>query len=61
MNGLAELEDRHVRPAPRSIDCEKTEPSYGKTVKMRINMGHQLIALFGCGVKADGVIDVVSF
>src|SRR5437660_12621499 len=59
MNGLAELKDRHIRSAPRPIDREETEPSYGKPVKMRINMGHQFIAFFRRGVKADRVVYIV--
>ena len=61
MNGLAELEDRHVRPSPWPIDRKETESSDGHLVKMSINMGNQLIALLGGGIEANGVIDIVSF
>src|SRR5438270_13955202 len=57
MDGLAELKNRHIRSAPRPIDSEKPEPSYGKPVKMRINIRHQFSAFFRRGVKADAVVE----
>src|SRR5579859_6128209 len=61
MDGLAKLEDRHVRTSPWPIDRKETEPGHRKPVKVGINMGNQFIALLGGGIEADGVIDVVSF
>src|SRR5579859_7620735 len=61
MNGLAELEDRHVRPAPWSIDRKKTKSGDRESVEMRINVGNQLIALLCGGIQADWVINIVSF
>ncbi|KAF5276624.1 hypothetical protein FQA39_LY18562 [Lamprigera yunnana] len=46
-HGLGELEQRHIRPAPRPIDGKKAQPGGGQLVEVRIGVRHQLVGFLG--------------
>ena len=54
-----EQDRRHVGPAPRSVHREETQAGDHEAVKMRVTVGHQLIALLGRAVERDRLIRVV--
>src|SRR5690606_39548230 len=59
-NGIRKKKHGHIRPAPRAIDGKETQ-AYGLyAIEVAVGMGHQLIALLGGGIKADGMIHPVD-
>ena len=59
-DGLGEDKQRHVRPAPRTIDGKESQARGGKVVKVSIDVGHELIRFLGGRVQTDGVVDAVA-
>ena len=49
----------HVWTATRTINGEEAEAGTGDIVQLRVGMSHQLVALFGGRIEADGVIHLV--
>lgn len=49
----------HVGSSRRPIDSEESEACGGDVVKLAVGVGKQLIALFGGGIEADGMIHLV--
>lgn len=57
----SELEKRHVRAAPGSIDRKKAKPGALKAIQVGVAVGHQLVRFLGRRVQGHRVIDVVAF
>lgn len=65
LNGLAlqqligKAKVSHVGSAGGSVNSKETKAGRGNVVQLGVGMSHQLVALFGCCVKAYRVIDLV--
>ena len=49
-NSFRKLEQRHVRPAPRSINGKKTQTGARQPIEMGIAVRHQFVGFFCRGV-----------
>ena len=58
-NGAGELEEGHVRTAPRAVHGEKTQPRGGDAEEVAVGVRHQLVGLLGGRIEAHRVIHVV--
>ena len=58
-NRFGKQKQRHVGPAPRSVDREKSQAGARQTKQMRIGVGHQLVGLLAGGVQTQWMIDAV--
>lgn len=56
---VGEAEIRHVWTAGRTIDREETETCGRDIVKLRVSMGHELVALFGRCIEAHRIVHLV--
>ena len=52
-HSVHKLERRHVRPAPRAVDGEKTQAGDGHVVEVGVGMADQLTHLLSGRVRAD--------
>src|SRR5215471_6443363 len=57
---FAELEHGHVRPTPRTVHGEKAQTRDRQTIKVSIHMSNQFVALLGCSIKTDWMVDTVA-
>jgi hypothetical protein len=58
-NPFRKYEQRHVRPAPGTIDGKEPQPRRRQPVEVAVGMRHQLIGLFRGRVETEGMIHVV--
>lgn len=56
---VSKAEIGHVGATGGAVDGEETEAGGGDVVEFGVGVGEELVALFGGGVKGDGVIDFV--
>ena len=56
---VGESEVCHVGTTGRTIDGEEAQTGAGYVVELGIGMGHQLIALLGGGIEADGIVHLI--
>ena len=56
---IGETKVGHVGTTGGAIDSEEAEAGAGDIVQFRVGMSHQLIALLGSGIEADGIIHLV--
>ena len=56
---VGESEVCHIGATGRTINCEETETGRWDVVELTVGMCHQLVALFGCGIKRNGIINLV--
>ena len=52
-NALGELEQRHVRAAPRAVDREEAEHGRRQVPQVRVTVPHRLVRLLGRGVERE--------
>ena len=60
-NGFSKFEQRHVGPAPWSIDCEKAQASGGKAIEVAIGVRHEFVRFFASGVEAQWVVYILVY
>ena len=56
---VGEAEVGHVGAAGGTVDGEEAQACGGDVVEFGIGVGHQLVALLGGGIEADGIVDFV--
>lgn len=56
---VCEAEVGHVRTTCRSIHCEEPQSSRRDIVELAVGMGHQLVALLCCRIKAYRIVYLV--
>src|SRR5258707_257327 len=58
-DSLGELEQRHVRATPGTIDGEEPQSGARQPVKVSVAVRHQFVRLLGRRVQRDRVVDIV--
>src|SRR5258705_3267317 len=56
---LGKQKNCHIGPTPWPVDGKKPQPGDRKPVKVAVGMSHQLVGLFGRGIKTNGMIGLV--
>ena len=56
---VGEAKVGHVGAAGGAVNGEETEAGGGDVVEFGVGVGEELVAFFGGGVEADGVVDFV--
>ena len=51
-DGFGELKQRHVWPAPGTINGKEAQPCGRQVVKMAVGMSHQFVAFLASGIEA---------